>query len=67
MQRGYTRNTAYVEYENEVIPVIIGATGTIRKSFRKYLKNINGKHNITILQKTVTRGAAYMLLRKVLM
>jgi len=34
IQRGYIRNTAYAEYENEVIPVITGATGTILKSFR---------------------------------
>jgi hypothetical protein len=43
------------------MPVIIGVTGTILKSFRKYLKNINGKHDIKVLQKTATRGAAYML------
>jgi len=28
------------------IPVIIGATGTISKSFRKYLNNISGVHDI---------------------
>jgi len=27
-----------------MIPVIRGATGTISKSFRKYLSNIQGKH-----------------------
>jgi hypothetical protein len=27
-------------------PVLIGATGTISKSFRKYLKNITGEHDI---------------------
>ena len=27
-----------------VIPVIIGVTGTISKSFRKYVSNIPGKH-----------------------
>jgi hypothetical protein len=35
-----------------VIPVITGATGTISKSFRKYLSNIPGKHKIKELQKT---------------
>jgi len=30
----------------EVIPVIIGATGTISKSFRKYVSNIPGKHEV---------------------
>jgi hypothetical protein len=35
-----------------VIPVITGATGTISKSFRKYLSNIPGKHKIKELQQT---------------
>ena len=29
-----------------VIPVIIGATGTISKSFRKYISNIPGNHEV---------------------
>jgi len=29
-----------------VIPVIIGATGTISKSFRKYVSNIPGNHEV---------------------
>jgi len=29
-----------------VIPVIIGATGTISKSFRKYVSNIPGKREV---------------------
>jgi len=32
--------------QTKVIPVIIGVTGTISKSFRKYLSNIEGKHKI---------------------
>jgi hypothetical protein len=32
--------------KTKVIPVIIGATGTVSKSFRKYLNNIPGKHDI---------------------
>jgi hypothetical protein len=32
--------------KTEVIPVIIGATGTISKSLRKYLSNVPGKHEI---------------------
>ena len=35
----------------KVIPVIIGATGTISKSFRKYESNIPGKHEVKELQK----------------
>jgi hypothetical protein len=32
--------------KTKVTPVIMGATGTISKSFRKYLSSIPGKHNI---------------------
>jgi hypothetical protein len=35
-----------------VIQVITGANGTISKSFRKYLNNIPGKHEIKQLQET---------------
>jgi hypothetical protein len=30
--------------KTNVIPVIIGATGTIRKLYRKYLSNVPGQH-----------------------
>jgi len=49
-----------------VIPVIIGATGTISKSFRKYVNNIPGKHEVKELQKTAILGTAHIL-RKILM
>ena len=49
-----------------VIPVIIGATGTISKSLRQYLSNIPGKHEIKEQQKTAILGTAHIL-RKVLM
>jgi hypothetical protein len=52
--------------KTEVIPVIIGATGTMSKSFRKYLSNITRKHEIKELQKTAISGTAHIL-RKVLM
>jgi hypothetical protein len=32
--------------DDDDIPVIMGATGTISKSFRKYLSNIPQKHEI---------------------
>ena len=32
--------------KTKVIPVITGATGTISKSFRKYVSNIPGKHEV---------------------
>jgi len=37
--------------KTKVIPVIIGATGTVSKSFRKYVSNIPGKHEVKELQK----------------
>ena len=40
--------------KTKVIPVIIGATGIISKSFRKYVSNIPGKHEVKELQKTIT-------------
>jgi hypothetical protein len=49
-----------------VIPVIIGATGTISKSFRKYVSTIPGNHEVKELQKTAILGTAHIL-RKVLM
>ena len=41
-------------------------TGTISKSFRKYVSNIPGKHEVKELQKTAILGTAHIL-RKVLM
>ena len=49
-----------------MIPVIIGASGTISKSFREYASNIPGYHEVKELQKTATLGTAHIL-RKVLM
>jgi len=50
----------------KVIQVIIGPTGTISKSFRKYVSNIPGKHDDKELQITAILGTAHIL-RKVLM
>jgi len=52
--------------KTKVIPVITGATGTISKSFRKYVSNIPGKHEVKEPQKTAILGTAHIL-RKVLM
>ena len=51
--------------KTKVIPVIIGATGIISKPFRKYVSNIQGKHEVKELQKTAILGTAHIL-RKVL-
>jgi hypothetical protein len=47
--------------KTKVTPVIIGATGTVSKSFRKYLSSIPGKHNIKELQKMAILGTAHIL------
>ena len=52
--------------KTKVIPVIIGATGTLSKSFRKYVSNIPGNHEVKELQKTAILGSAHIL-RNVLM
>jgi enolase len=46
--------------KTKVTPVIIGATGTISESFRKYLSSIPGKHDIKELQKTAILGTAHI-------
>jgi len=52
--------------KTKVISVIIWATGTVSKSFRKYVSNIPGKHEVKELKKTAILGTAHIL-RKVLM
>jgi hypothetical protein len=44
-----------------VIPVVIGATGTISKSFTKYVSNIPGNHEVRELQKTAILDTARIL------
>jgi len=51
--------------KTKVILVIKGVTGTISKSFRKYVNNIPGHHEVKELQKTAILGTAHIL-RKVL-
>jgi hypothetical protein len=52
--------------KTKVTPVIVGATGTISKSLRKYLSSVPGKRDTKELQKTAILGTAHIL-RKVLM
>jgi hypothetical protein len=49
----------------KVFPIIICATGTISKSFRKYVSNIPGNYEVKKLQKIALLGTAHIL-RKVL-
>jgi hypothetical protein len=46
--------------KTRVIPVIIGATGTISKPFRKYVSDIPGNHDVKELQKTAILGTAHI-------
>jgi hypothetical protein len=47
--------------KTKVIPVVIGANGTVSASFRKYLSSIPGKHDIKELQNTAILCAASIL------
>jgi hypothetical protein len=49
-----------------VVPIIIGATGIISKSFRNDVSTIPGNYEVRELQKTAILGTAHIL-RKVLM
>jgi len=50
--------------KTKVIPVVTGVTGTISKSFIKYVSNMPGNHKVKELQKTAILGTAHIL-RKV--
>ena len=52
--------------KTNVLPIIMGETGTISRSFRKCLSNTPGKLEIKELQKTAILGTAHVL-REVLM
>jgi hypothetical protein len=51
--------------KTKLIPVIIGATGTISKSFREYVSNIPENHEVKELQKAAILGTTHIF-RKVL-
>jgi hypothetical protein len=63
----YKELTQYTwNVKTRMIPVKIGATGTISKSFRKYVSTIPGSYEVKELQKTAILCTAHIL-RKVLM
>jgi hypothetical protein len=45
--------------KTKLIPIIVGATETISKSFRQYLCNREGNHEVKALQKTATLGTGH--------
>ena len=47
--------------KTRVMPVIIGATGTISISLRKYMSDIPGNRDVKDLQKTAILGTAHIL------
>ena len=59
-KRPYNRNRAHLKCKNKG-DTSIGATGAISKSFRKYVSNIPGKHEVKELQKTDILGTAHIL------
>jgi len=44
-----------------IIPVIIGATGTVTRRLRKNLEAVQGKHSIGSLQKTAILGTSHII------
>jgi hypothetical protein len=52
--------------KSRLIPVVIGETRTISKSFRNYVSTIPGNHDVREIQKTAILGTAHIF-RKVLM
>ena len=44
-----------------VIPVIIGATGTVTRVFKKNFESIPGKRSIYSLQKTAVLGTSHII------
>jgi len=66
IQRMWNLKTKVIPVIIPAIPVLIGTTGTISKSFRKYMSNIPGQHEVKEFQKTTILGTAHIL-RKVLM
>jgi hypothetical protein len=44
-----------------MLPVIIGATGIVSKSLRKYLEAIPGIHSIDSLQRTAILGTSHII------
>ena len=47
--------------KTKLILVIIGATGTISNSFRKYVSNVLENHEVKELQKTAILGTVHVL------
>ena len=48
-----------------IVPVIIGATGRVKKGFKKLLDNMPRKHSVDSQQKTAALGMSHII-RKVL-
>ena len=48
-----------------MVPVIIGASGIVKRSLRKTLEAVSGTHTIDSLQKTAILGTSHII-RKVL-
>ena len=51
--------------KTEIIPVVVGALGVIKKGSEKFVREIAGNVNLWEIQKTTLLGTAHIL-RKVL-
>ena len=49
----------------EVVPVVIGALGSVTKDFERWIRKLGIAYNIGVMQKTALLGTA-RILRKVL-
>jgi hypothetical protein len=47
--------------KTKLLPIIMGATGTISKAFRKYASKIPGNREVKERQKTAILGTAHIL------
>jgi len=47
--------------KTKVMPLKIGASGIILKSFRKFLSNVTEEHKVKELQETARLGTAHFL------
>jgi len=59
IERAHNRNSAHVECEIKLIPVIIGATGTVSDPISKYLSNAPGKQEVKERHATTILGNAH--------
>ena len=66
VQRPRTRNTENVAYETVVIPVVVGALGTVKKGMVENIKKVSERATMTEIQTEICMLGSARILRKVL-